>query len=1195
SAQASRMNQLGMPSVEELLDLVRYRTPDGYLDAYLTQLQGQPVPQDPPYSSAGPMSHTATLPQQDQLLQHQALPHPLQHASAPLVGQNFVEPRNAGLPGFADVRLPSQLNQYQFSGLSNVALPSGLQAFAQPFTGMFADQHQPASLQQQVLPMQQQHTSRSSSKTQQVANAAHAPGTGRGGRGSKGRGAAKGGRDGGSGGRRSAKGRSEPDLSSSDAEEGGSDSAGSGSGDEVKRSRKPGPLHDGERRHLALQEKNRRAQRRFRERQKNKLQDLHKQIEELTDKVSSLQGENTALHSRTNILEKVLDMRNEQIQVMQESKETAIYPAEEELGSLENVGGHLVQLTPESIKDLSSDAIYRIYQMYVKELSIRLADTDKDATASLRQPQLDLDTLVRDLSMMIMRLGVVKPLETRKFIVVSRQYLGSTEAEVINLWRNVMKLIDLSTDQKQEVVELKRLFLTKIEPIMEERKHLNIQIQANLPHDTFHTKNALTYIKAHEAVIKLRDNLKAEQHVVLEFAIAVFRGVFKSQQMAMLLVKCYPAVPDALGIASALSAELGEPESAATRQLAMQLGGYLDNGPTSHGNTFLHPTMLPQHGPHPALLPPSPSAPATAPSHPLPSSPPQGQPLSMSALLAGATQPPPRLHSPPLLAGGRDEVGRGLGPAAGVGAGVQRAGLFPWSGDQGQPHFSLSTPQAPELLGQSSQGSAAGWPSLPGAGSSGHAGLGRALGAVRAGEPVLGQAGSHGLGAAASGAWSGSAGLTPGQQAMPGAGHGRVGSGSVLSGPLPVIDPLGGAVQGAAGLNLSQHLRGTSFSDRSPSSAAIAAAMAVVQQHPAPQQAGAAGNIIEFLQQSRPQQQQQQQQQQRAPPSFSSGVGGMDAAMQGLTGGGGSGGQAGGALTHMPGQGSGGGNWVPGAGSVAGAGAGVGAGAGAGQAGPMQPLRSPSGGLLASALTQGLPLGQSQAWGGLMQPQQQLNNQPQQYRGGQQQQQHSQQQQQPQYSQAQQYGGQQQQGEFVGAYGAGQGQGYSPRLSTSFTQSSGCQVPGLPACGLPQVPQVPHPAPHYSQQQPQQQYSQQQQQQQPLYSQAQQYGGQQQHYNQPQLYGGGQQQQYSQQQQQLPGQPHAGSSTMRTAGVTTLSSGIPGMRELVNMAAQGCLAPAAATLPAAASSPQQQQQQQQQQGGRSPTGSGSSSAPSAIV
>ena len=34
-----------------------------------------------------------------------------------------------------------------------------------------------------------------------------------------------------------------------------------------------------------------------------------------------LQTENSALHSRTSILEKVLDMRNEQIQFMQESKE----------------------------------------------------------------------------------------------------------------------------------------------------------------------------------------------------------------------------------------------------------------------------------------------------------------------------------------------------------------------------------------------------------------------------------------------------------------------------------------------------------------------------------------------------------------------------------------------------------------------------------------------------------------------------------------------------------------------------------------------------------------------------------------------------------------------------------------------------------------------------------------------------------
>jgi regulator of replication initiation timing len=58
----------------------------------------------------------------------------------------------------------------------------------------------------------------------------------------------------------------------------------------------------------------------------NKLHDLHKQIDELTAKVGTLQSENSALHSRTNILEKVLDMRNEQIQVMQETKEVRNHP-----------------------------------------------------------------------------------------------------------------------------------------------------------------------------------------------------------------------------------------------------------------------------------------------------------------------------------------------------------------------------------------------------------------------------------------------------------------------------------------------------------------------------------------------------------------------------------------------------------------------------------------------------------------------------------------------------------------------------------------------------------------------------------------------------------------------------------------------------------------------------------------------------
>ena len=71
----------------------------------------------------------------------------------------------------------------------------------------------------------------------------------------------------------------------------------------------------------------------------------------------------------------------------------------------------------------------------------------------------------------------------------------------------VQKSINLIEQQQQEVIELKRMFLQKIEPIMEERKMLNVQIQSNLPHDTFATKNALTYIKVRIFAVPLHSGV----------------------------------------------------------------------------------------------------------------------------------------------------------------------------------------------------------------------------------------------------------------------------------------------------------------------------------------------------------------------------------------------------------------------------------------------------------------------------------------------------------------------------------------------------------------------------------------------------------------------------------------------------------------------------------------------------------------
>jgi hypothetical protein len=60
------------------------------------------------------------------------------------------------------------------------------------------------------------------------------------------------------------------------------------------------------------------------------------------------------------------------------------------------------------------------------------------------------------------------------------QYLHNEE-EAIDMWKSVVNSINLNDKQKLDIVRWKQLFMQKVEPIVDERKKLNVQIQAHLP------------------------------------------------------------------------------------------------------------------------------------------------------------------------------------------------------------------------------------------------------------------------------------------------------------------------------------------------------------------------------------------------------------------------------------------------------------------------------------------------------------------------------------------------------------------------------------------------------------------------------------------------------------------------------------------------------------------------------------------
>jgi hypothetical protein len=69
--------------------------------------------------------------------------------------------------------------------------------------------------------------------------------------------------------------------------------------------------------------------------------------------------------NQKNQNQKVLDMRNEQIQVMQESKEVTQQfddALDAPLLTLTAVGGQPISLTSDMLKELSPEQIYKIYQ-----------------------------------------------------------------------------------------------------------------------------------------------------------------------------------------------------------------------------------------------------------------------------------------------------------------------------------------------------------------------------------------------------------------------------------------------------------------------------------------------------------------------------------------------------------------------------------------------------------------------------------------------------------------------------------------------------------------------------------------------------------------------------------------------------------------------------------------------------------------
>ncbi|GMH37077.1 hypothetical protein BSKO_04950 [Bryopsis sp. KO-2023] len=325
------------------------------------------------------------------------------------------------------------------------------------------------------------------------------------------------------------------------------------------------------------QEKNRLAQRRFRERQKAKVSGLHTEIDDLRAQVGALQMQNSALHSQNSILEKVLSMRDEQITAMQEDNSILGVGSDDEAEkdraegfTLSGLKGREVKLSRADLKKMTADQVMQIWQAYVTEISEALVEVGTGGTGAMER----IELLINEICMLCLSFNAVNPVSAGKMHVRDAK---ETEAEELKQWKSIVATLELTDEQKLEIIQLRKMLLQKLQRLLAERGKLNLTIQPALPSSTVGHRIAVEYLKANQTLVRLKEILRAEHRAMLDFVTAFVKEVMKPLQIAKVLVQSYPVKPDLLAIASSIAMERGE-------DLGVPDGGMfpvLESGPSS--------------------------------------------------------------------------------------------------------------------------------------------------------------------------------------------------------------------------------------------------------------------------------------------------------------------------------------------------------------------------------------------------------------------------------------------------------------------------------------------------------------------------------------------------------------------------------------------------------------------------------------
>ncbi|KAK9830010.1 hypothetical protein WJX72_009170 [[Myrmecia] bisecta] len=320
-------------------------------------------------------------------------------------------------------------------------------------------------------------------------------------------------------------------------------------------------------------EKNKRAQRRFRERQKARLQESEQRASDLAAELAKVKMERSMLESRNAILEKILELRGGSQDTLRHqgsrSDLAALAQADtsfpetadsSQLLTLTVRDGETLQLSTEQMRALPRKEVSRMWKEYVNKMAVCLVDGDGDGdTPNGRRIRELLEELV-SFSTCYASVNPKGWIALRCMRLEDTQMAGEQEP-TCQMWSSIAKAMNLSPEQKQKMLQLRRFYLTRLAAILRQRQEVSMSLLRTVPgyaQRTARNTIATGHLKSLDAFEQLKSNLSQEQECIQQFAAAI-RTIITPYQVAIAIVQSYPWAPDSLAICNCVAKAESEP------------------------------------------------------------------------------------------------------------------------------------------------------------------------------------------------------------------------------------------------------------------------------------------------------------------------------------------------------------------------------------------------------------------------------------------------------------------------------------------------------------------------------------------------------------------------------------------------------------------------------------------------------------